>query len=68
MIVLSVFYLAAAFMPLTPDPFGPAVPNRVGYIVDVACFLMAPAVAAALLFRWKAKRLATLNSEQFPVS
>ena len=54
--VLGVLYVVSAFVPLAPDPFGPAVPDQAGYARDVILLLALPTLAASAVLRWKAKR------------
>jgi hypothetical protein len=59
--VFAVAYMVGAFGPITPDPFGPAVPDRAGFIWDIALFLALPAVAIGTLLRWKSKLISTTD-------
>jgi len=53
--VLGALYVVSAFVPLTPDPFGPAVPDQARYARDVIVLLALPTFAASAVLRWKAK-------------
>jgi hypothetical protein len=54
--VLAAVYFVLACAPPEPDPFGPAVQDRVKDICDFTVLLVLPAIAAGLLLRWKARR------------